>query len=167
MTTTTTDRIEKKVVLRAPRERVWKAISDAKQFGTWFGVEFDGPFAAGAAMKGRMKPTKVDPEVAKMQEPYDGMAFDCTIERIEPMRLFSFRWHPGAIDPKIDYSKEPTTLVTFELEEVSGGTQLTITETGFDKIPLERRAQAFEGNEGGWTHQAKLIAKYLEGAAQT
>jgi uncharacterized protein YndB with AHSA1/START domain len=167
MTTTTTDRIEKKVVLRAPRERVWNAISDAKQFGTWFGVEFDGPFAPGAAMKGRMKPTKVDPEVAKMQEPYKGMAFDCTIERIEPMRLFSFRWHPFAIDPKVDYSKEPTTLVTFELEEVPGGTQLTITETGFDKVPLERRAQAFEANEGGWTHQAKLLAKYIEGAAQS
>jgi uncharacterized protein YndB with AHSA1/START domain len=167
MTKTMTDRIEKKVVLRAPRERVWKAISDAKQFGTWFGVEFDGPFAVGAAMKGRITPTKVDAEVAKMQEPYTGMAFDCTIERIEPMRLFSFRWHPFAIEPDVDYSKEPTTLVTFELEEVPGGTQLTITESGFDKIPLERRAKAFEANEGGWTHQLELIAKYLAGAVRT
>jgi len=165
--TTTTDRIQKKVVLRAPRERVWKAISDAKQFGAWFGVEFDGPFVAGAAMKGRMTPTKVDPAVAKMQEAYKGMEFDCTIDRIEPMRLFSFRWHPFAIDPKVDYSNEPTTLVTFELEEVPGGTQLTITETGFDKVPLERRAKAFEANAGGWTHQIDLLTRYLAGAART
>jgi uncharacterized protein YndB with AHSA1/START domain len=162
----TTDRIEKKVLLRAPRERVWHAISDAKQFGTWFGVQFDGPFAAGALMKGRMVPTKVDPEVAKTQEPYTGAAFDCTIDRIEPMNRFSFRWHPFAIDPKVDYSNEPTTLVVFELEEVAGGTQLTITESGFDKIPLERRAKAFAANDGGWTKQLELIAKYLAGAAR-
>ncbi len=162
----TTDRIEKRVLLRAPRERVWHAISDAKQFGTWFGVEFDGPFAAGALMKGRIVPTKVDPEVAKTQEPYTGAAFDCTIDRIEPMNRFSFRWHPFAIDPKVDYSNEPTTLVVFELEEVAGGTQLTITESGFDKIPLERRAKAFAANDGGWTKQLELIAKYLAGAAR-
>ena|SRR5690349_1902074 len=160
----TTDRIEKKVLLRAPRERVWQAISDAKQFGTWFGVEFDGPFVAGAHMKGRMTPTKVDAAIAKRQEPYAGRAFDCTIDRIEPMTLFSFRWHPFAIDPKVDYSKEPTTLVVFELEEASGGTQLTITESGFDGIPLERRAQAFSANDGGWTAQIDLIGKYLAGA---
>lgn len=161
-----TDRIEKKVMLKAPRDRVWRAISDSKQFGTWFGVEFDGPFVAGQAMKGRMAPTQVDREVARMQEPYAGMAFNCTIDRIEPMRLFSFRWHPFAIDPKVDYSKEPTTLVVFELEEVAGGTQLTITESGFDNVPLARRAAAFSANEGGWAKQAELIAKYVEGAAQ-
>jgi uncharacterized protein YndB with AHSA1/START domain len=159
----TTDRIEKKIVLRAPRERVWNAISDAKQFGTWFGVEFDGPFVAGAHMKGRMTSTKVDRDVAKRQEAYAGMAFDYTIDRIEPMTLFSFRWHPFAIDPKVDYSKEPTTLVVFQLEDVDGGTQLTITESGFDKIPLERRAQAFASNEGGWTIQIGLIEKYVAG----
>jgi len=161
-----TDRIEKKVLLRAPRERVWRAISDAKQFGTWFGVEFDGPFVAGQRITGKMTPTKVDPEVARMQEPYAGMAFDYTVDRIEPMTLFSFRWHPFAIDPKVDYSKEPATLVVFELEEVTGGTQLTITESGFDRIPLERRAKAFAANEGGWQKQIELIARYLEGAAQ-
>jgi uncharacterized protein YndB with AHSA1/START domain len=159
----TTDRIEKKIVLRAPRERVWNAISDAKQFGTWFGVEFDGPFVAGAHMKGRMTPTKVDRDVAKRQEAYAGMAFDYTIDRIEPMTLFSFRWHPFAINPKVDYSKEPTTLVVFQLEEVAEGTQLTITESGFDKIPLERRAQAFASNEGGWAIQIELIEKYVAG----
>jgi uncharacterized protein YndB with AHSA1/START domain len=159
----TTDRIEKKTVLRAPRERVWNAISDAKQFGTWFGVEFDTPFVAGAHMKGRMAPTKVDRDVAKRQEAYAGRAFDCTIDRIEPMTLFSFRWHPFAIDPSTDYSKEPTTLVVFQLAEVPEGTQLTITESGFDRIPLERRAQAFAANEGGWTIQIELIGKYVAG----
>ena len=159
-----TDRIEKKVVLKAPRERVWRAISDSKQFGTWFGVEFDGPFVAGQRITGRMAPTQVDPEVAKMQEPYAGMKFDYTVDRIEPMRLFSFRWHPFAIDPKVDYSSEPTTLVMFELDEVAGGTQLTITESGFDGIPLEQRAKAFAANDGGWTKQAELITRYLEGA---
>ena len=110
-----------------------------------------------------MTPTKVDREVAKMQEPYAGKAFDCTIDRIEPMTLFSFRWHPFAIEPNVDYSKEPTTLVVFQLEEVAGGTQLTITESGFDKIPLERRAQAFAANDGGWTKQIELIGKYVAG----
>jgi uncharacterized protein YndB with AHSA1/START domain len=156
-----TDRIEKQVVLRAPQDRVWNAISDATQFGTWFGVEFDGPFVAGKRMTGRMVPTQVDAEVAKMQEPYKGRTMEWTVEQIEPKRLFSFRWHPFAIDPNVDYSKEPTTLVVFELAEVAGGTRLTITETGFDKIPLERRAKAFAANEGGWAKQIDLIAKYL------
>lgn len=163
---TSTNRIEKTILLRAPRDRVWHAISDSKQFGTWFGVEFDGPFVAGKHVTGRIVPTKVDPEVAKAQEPYSGMAFDCSIERIEPMRLFSFRWHPYAVDPGVDYSSEPTTLVLFELEEVAGGTKLTISESGFDRIPLERRAKAFASNEQGWTAQIKLIEKYLARAEQ-
>ena len=155
------DRIEKKVVLRASRERVWNAVSDAKQFGTWFGVDFDGPFVAGQRLTGKITPTKVDAEVAKQQEPYKGMDFDFTVERIELMRLVSFRWHPFAIDPKHDYSAEPTTLIEFVLDEVPGGIQLTITETGFDRIPLERRAMAFKANEGGWAMQIEMIAKYL------
>src|SRR5262249_54653555 len=156
-----TDRIEKKVFLRAPRARVWRAISEAKQFGTWFGVEFDGGFVAGKHMTGRIVPTKVDPEIAKAQEPYKGASFDCTIETIEPMRLFSFRWHPFAVDPDVDYSAEPTTLVVFELKEVSGGTELTITESGFERIPLDRRAKALVSNDSGWTAQTMLIEKYL------
>jgi uncharacterized protein YndB with AHSA1/START domain len=155
------DRIEKKITLRAPVSRVWRAVSDAREFGTWFGVEFDGPFAAGARVTGRITPTKVDPEVAKLQEPHAGTPFDITIDRIEPERLFSFRWHPFAIEPGVDYAKEPTTLVVFELAEVQGGTHLTISESGFDRIPLERRAQAFAANEGGWAHQLKLVEKYL------
>jgi uncharacterized protein YndB with AHSA1/START domain len=157
----TTDRIEKCVLLRAPRERVWRAISDSKQFGSWFGVEFDGPFVAGASIVGKMVPTSVDSEIAKRQEPYRGYRFEFQVDRVEPMRLFSFRWHPFAMDSKVDYSKEPTTLVAFLLDEVSDGTKLTVTESGFDQIPLERRAKAFAANEGGWTAQMKLIEKYL------
>src|SRR5262249_30682978 len=115
-----------------------------------------------ARVTGRIAPTKVDAAVAKSQEPYAGVAFECTIERIEPMRLFSFRWHPFAADPNVDYSREPSTLVAFQLEEVSGGTKLTITESGFDRIPIERRAKAFASNEQGWTAQSQLIAKYLD-----
>jgi uncharacterized protein YndB with AHSA1/START domain len=156
-----TDRIEKRILLDAPRERVWGAISDARQFGAWFGVAFDGPFAAGARLTGKIVPTTVDAEVAKMQKPYEGMAFQCVVDRIEPLRRFSFRWHPFAVESGVDYSKEPMTLVTFELEETPKGTQLTITESGFDRIPLARRAQAFAANEGGWAIQAQLIGKYL------
>src|SRR5262245_10142726 len=141
-----TDRIEKTVTLRAPRDRVWHAISDSKQFGTWFGVELDGPFVAGKSVIGRMTPTKVDPETAKRQEPYRGAAVEWLVQRIEPMTLFSFRWHPYAVDGEADYSKEPTTLVELRLADAGDGTRLTITESGFDKIPVERRAKAFEAN---------------------
>jgi uncharacterized protein YndB with AHSA1/START domain len=165
--TSSTDRIEKKITLRATRERVWRALSDSKQFGTWFGVDLDGPFEPGKLVTGRMTPTKVDAEVAKIQEPYAGHHFEWTVERVEPMRLISFRWHPFAIDPTHDYSKEPTTLIVFELAEVAGGVELRITESGFDKLPPERRAQAFKANEGGWEKQAELIAKYLAGAGST
>jgi len=156
-----TDQIEKNVVLRAPRDRVWHAIADSKQFGTWFGVELDGPFVAGKRVTGRIAPTQVDPEVAKLQEPHKGAAVEWTVDRIEPMRLFSFRWHPFAVEPDVDYSSEPTTLVVFELQEVTGGTRLTITESGFDRIPVERRAKAFAANGDGWTKQTELIARYL------
>lgn len=156
-----TDKIVKTIVLKSSRERVWHAISDSAAFGSWFGVAFDGPFEVGSAMTGRIVPTTVDPEVAALQEPHKGMRFQIWVERIEPMDHFAFRWHPFAIDPKIDYSKEPTTLVTFNLSDGEVGTLLTITESGFDSIPIGRRAQAFEANDGGWAHQLKLIEKYL------
>lgn len=156
-----TDQIEKKIVLKASLERVWKAISDSKSFGAWFGVEFDGPFIVGTQMRGRIVPTQVDPEVAKMQEPHTGKPFVILVDAIVPMSRFAFRWHPFAIDPSHDYSNEPMTLVTFELSPVGGGVQLTITESGFDQIPIERRAQAFQANDGGWSHQSRLIEKYL------
>ena len=158
---TNTDRIEKRVLLRASRERVWRAISDSRQFGSWFGVDFDGPFVAGVSITGKMVGTTVDPEVAKRQKAHEGFRFEFAVDRVEPMRLFSFRWHPFALESGVDYSKEPSTLVVFELEEASGGTMLTVTESGFDKIPLERRAKAFAANEQGWAAQMTLIDKYL------
>lgn len=155
-----TDRIEKKVLLRAPRERVWKAVSEAKRFGYWFGVELDGEFLPGVRLTGRIVPTKVDPEVAKMQEAYRGKPFEIVVERVEPMTLLSFRWHPYAVEPA-DYSREPMTLVQFELQDAPGGTELTISESGFDRIPLERRAEAFRSNSDGWAHQSRMIENYL------
>jgi len=160
-----TDRIEKKRLLRAPRELVWRAISDSTQFGKWFGAEFDGPFVAGKRATGKFVPTTVDVEAAKSQKRHEGMPFEWTIDRVEPMRLFSLRWHPMAVDPGVDYSKEPTTLVVFELEEAPDGTMLTVTESGFDQIPIERRAKAFSSHEPGWTMQTTLLDKYLALAA--
>jgi uncharacterized protein YndB with AHSA1/START domain len=161
MTVASMDRIEKQVLLGAPLARVWQALTDAREFGRWFGVRFDGPFVARSPLHGVIAPTEMDAEVARLQEPHTGKAFDITVDRIEPMRLFSFRWHPYAVEPGTDYSKEPTTLVVFTLEEQPGGILLTVTESGFDKIPLERRANAFTANEGGWTMQMTLIEKYL------
>ena len=156
-----TDQIRKQVLLKSSIERAWQAVSDAASFGAWFGVEFDGPFVAGVQMNGRVVPTKVDPEIARLQEPHTGKPFQILVEEVTPMTRFAFRWHPFAIDPSHDYSSEPTTLVAFGLVEVDGGTQLTITESGFDQIPAERRSQAFKANDGGWTHQSRLIAKFL------
>lgn len=165
MTTTSADRIEKKVLLRAPRERVWRAISDAAEFGAWFGVALDGPFVPGSRLTGKIVPTPVDAEVARSQEPYAGSAFAIVVDRIEPMRLVSFRWHPFAVDPGVDCSSEPMTLVTFEIDDAPGGTMLTITESGFEAIPLARRAKAFEMNDQGWTAQARLVEKYVASRA--
>jgi uncharacterized protein YndB with AHSA1/START domain len=156
-----TDRIEKKIVLKAPLQRVWRALSDSKQFGTWFGMKFEGPFAPGATMKGVIVPTAVNPEVANAQKKYEGIPFEISIEQMEPERLFSFRWHPGAVDPAIDYSQEPTTLVVFALEQTPEGVLLTLTESGFDQIPLERRAKTLASNEQGWSIQMTLIEAYL------
>ena len=136
---TDTDRIEKKILLRAPPERVWRAVSDSKEFGTWFGAAFDGPFVAGGRLAGRIVPTKVDPVIARGQEPFDGMRFEVAVERVEPLRLLSFRWHPYPVEAGIDDPAVPTTLVVFQLEEASGGTLLTITESGFDRLPRAAR----------------------------
>jgi uncharacterized protein YndB with AHSA1/START domain len=156
-----TDRIEKKVLLAAPRERVWRAISEAQRFGFWFGMEFDGGFAAGTRVTGRIVPTQVDADIAQKQEAFRGKPFEIVVERVEPETLFSFRWHPYAVDEGSDYSAEPMTLVMFELEDAPGGTLLTISESGFNRIPLKRRAEAFKSNSEGWAHQARMIEKYL------
>ena len=161
--TDSTDRIVKSVVLRAHLERVWAAIGDAQQFGRWFGVEFDGAFVAGARLSGRIVPTLVDSEVARSQEPYAGTPIEIWVERIEPMRLLAFRWHPFAVAADADYTREPTTRVEFLLEEVADGVRVTITESGFDRIPPARRGEAFTRNEQGWAAQTRLLEKFLHG----
>jgi uncharacterized protein YndB with AHSA1/START domain len=156
-----TDCIEKKILLRTPRARVWRALTDSTEFGIWFGMKFEDPFTPGAVMHGSIVGTKVNAEVAQAQKQYEGKAIEITIERMEPERLFSFRWHPHAIEPGMDYSAEPTTLIEFILEEVPEGVLLTVTESGFDQIPLARRAKAFTANEQGWGMVVKLIEEYL------
>jgi uncharacterized protein YndB with AHSA1/START domain len=157
-----TDCIVKTVLLRASRQRVWRALTDPAEFGGWFGLRFDATFVAGTSMTGVIVPTLVDEEVARMQKPYEGLKFEIVIEKIEPERLFSFRWHPGAVEPGYDYSAEPMTLVEFLLAEQGDGILLTVTESGFDAILPARRAKAFAGNEAGWDLQVnRLIVKHL------
>ncbi len=156
------DKLIKTVLLKAPLEHVWRAITDSKEFGTWFGMRLEGPFVAGQAITGVIAPTVVDKEVAALQKPYEGTAVSFHVEKIQPQSLFAIKWHPFAIDKKIDYSSEPMTLITFELAKNKEGVLLTITESGFDKIPLHRRAAAFKANDGGWQKQTELIKKYLE-----
>ena len=156
-----TDRIQKKILLHAPLKRVWSALADSKEFGTWFGMKFNGPFVPGKLMRGTIVPTKVNADVAKAQEKYEGMPVEITIEKMEPERLFSFRWHPYAIEQDVDYSAEPTTLIEFLLEETKDGVMLTVTESGFDQVPLARRVKAFTANEQGWGMVLRLIEEYL------
>ncbi len=150
MKTAVPDRIEKQTLLRAPRSRVWRAISDAGEFGRWFGVELSGAFAPGARLKGKIT-----------HKGYEHVPFEMTIERVEPERLFSWRWHPNALDPLVDYSTEPTTLIVFELKDVDGGTLLTVVESGFERLPAARLEEAYRGNERGWTGQMKAIAEHV------
>jgi uncharacterized protein YndB with AHSA1/START domain len=148
---TTTDRIEKEMLLRAPLARVWRAISTADEFGTWFGMDFGGQaFAVGESVSGKI-----------LYPGYEHLRCEMAVERIEPQRLFAYRWHPYAIDPAIDYSSEPMTLVEFQLDEVAEGTRLRIVESGFDQIPAGRRAEAFRMNSGGWDMQMKDIEKHV------
>jgi uncharacterized protein YndB with AHSA1/START domain len=161
MNSTAADRIEKSIVLRATRDRVWRALTDPAEFGDWFGMRFGDAFVPGARVRATVVGTSADPEVAKAQQAHAGLEFDIVIERIEPQRLFSFRWHPGAVDPSLDYSKEPTTLVEFTLDEMQEGIRLTVTESGFDQIPVARRASAFTQNEQGWDIVVKLLKRHL------
>jgi uncharacterized protein YndB with AHSA1/START domain len=145
-----TDRIEKLVNLDAPRARLWRALTDYMQFNQWFGVSLTTPFSSGAAVSGKLNIRN-----------YDHITLTIWIESMEPERFFSFRWHPYAIEDGVDYSAEPTTLVSFTLEDACAGTRLTIVESGFDAIPESRRAKAFSMNERGWTGQAENIRKFL------
>jgi len=145
-----TDRIEKTILLRAPVARVWRALADAEEFGAWFRVKFDEPFAEGKTVRGRIT-----------YSGYEHVRMEILVERMERERLFAFRWHPYAVDPDVDYSAEPTTLVEFRLTAEGGGTRLTITESGFDRIPASRRDEAFRMNEGGWTEQIGNIERHV------
>ena len=150
MTTTSTDRIEKTVTLRAPRARVWRALTSADEFGAWFRVKLEGAFSQGATIRGQI-----------LHPGYEHMTLEMVIDRIEPERYFSYRWHPHAVDPKVDYSPEPMTLVEFTLEDTEGGTLLRIVESGFDRVPAGRRDEAFRMNTGGWTEQLKNIERHV------
>jgi uncharacterized protein YndB with AHSA1/START domain len=147
-----TDRIEKQIFIRAPRSRVWRAIADVKEFGDWFQAKLEGRFAPGAHVGGRISIPG-----------YEHLTIDMTVERVEPESLLSFRWHPYPADPKVDYSSEPTTLVEFHLAEAEGGTELTVVESGFEGIPLARRAEAVRMNTDGWVGQLENIAKHVGG----
>jgi uncharacterized protein YndB with AHSA1/START domain len=145
------DRIEREILLKAPLARVWRALSNAEDFGDWFGVALKGKtFATGSHVQGQIT-----------YPGYEHIVFDVLIERMEPERLLSFRWHPYSIDPSVDYSVEPTTLVVFKLKEVEGGTLLSVVESGFDNIPPARRLEAFRMNSGGWDEQMKNIETHV------
>jgi uncharacterized protein YndB with AHSA1/START domain len=144
------NRIEKSIELKAPLSRVWRALTDHIEFGEWFKVKLDGPFVAGQATRGHIT-----------YPGYEHLRFEVVVQTMEPGTLFAFTWHPYAIDPSKDYSKETPTLVEFRLKETKAGTLLLVTESGFDKIPADRRSEAFRTNDGGWTEQMKNIEKHV------
>jgi uncharacterized protein YndB with AHSA1/START domain len=144
------NRIEKRIELKAPVSRVWRAITDHREFGEWFRVKLDGPFVPGQVSTGHIT-----------HPGYEHVKWNAVVQKMEPERHFSFTWHPNGIDPKIDYSKETPTLVEFRLEKTADGTLLVLTESGFDKVPSDRRAEAFRRNDGGWTEQMKNIEEHV------
>ena len=143
-------RIEKRIELKASVSRVWRALTDHREFGEWFGVKLEGPFVAGQLSQGQIT-----------HPGYQHVRWQAVVQKIEPERLFSFTWHPYGIDPQVDYSKEIPTLVEFRLQEIPSGTLLLLTESGFDKVPAERRAEAFRMNDSGWTQQLKNIESHV------
>ena len=144
------DRIEKSIELEAPVSRVWRALTDYREFGEWFRVKLEGPFVPGQVSRGRIT-----------YPGFEHVTMQVTVQKMEHERLFSYTWHPYAIDPKVDYSHEPPTLVEFALEKIPSGTRLTVTESGFDKIPANRRAEAFRKNESGWAAQIQNIERHV------
>ena len=145
-----TDRIETEIVLRAPRSRVWRALADPEEFGAWFGMKLEGTFAPGARAHGQIA-----------LPGHGDVTVEIAIERMDPETRMSYRWHSYAVEPDVDYSSEPTTLVEFLLEEVAGGTRLRVVESGFDGIPPARRAEALRMNDAGWAEQLENIARYV------
>lgn len=144
------DRIEKQIELKAPVSEVWRALTDHREFGEWFRVKLEGPFVPGQVSRGQIT-----------YPGYEHLKWEATVQKMEPEKLFSFTWHPYAVDPKTDYSNEPPTLVEFTLQKTANGTLLTVTESGFDKIPSGRRLEAFRMNDGGWAEQMKNIEKHV------
>jgi uncharacterized protein YndB with AHSA1/START domain len=149
---TDTDRIERSIVINAPRERVWQALSNPEQFGTWFGIDLKGhQFTPGQRVRAPMSACG-----------HENVFFDVVVERLEPQALFAYRWHPAAMDPAVDYSAEEPTLVTFTLDDAPGnGTLVKIVESGFDKVPPQRRLEAFRMNSGGWDAQIRNLVRYV------
>jgi uncharacterized protein YndB with AHSA1/START domain len=145
------NRIEKRIELKAPISRVWRALTDHREFGNWFRVKLEGPFVPGQISRGRIT-----------YPGYEHLKWEAIVQKMEAERLFSFTWHPYAVDSKIDYSKETPTLVEFKLEKTPSGTLLVVTEAGFDKIPADRRQEAFRMNDGGWAEQMKNIENYIK-----
>jgi len=144
------NRIEKRIELKAPVARVWRALTDYREFGEWFRVKLEGPFVPGRVSRGHI-----------LHPGYEHVKWEAAVEKMEPESLFSFTWHPYSVDPKIDYAKETPTLVEFRLEKTSGGTLLLLTESGFDEVPSYRRDEAYRMNEGGWSAQMKNIESYV------
>ncbi len=143
-------RIEKQIEIKAPLSRVWRALTDYRQFGEWFQVKLDGPFVAGKASTGHLT-----------FPGYENLKWEAVVQKIEPETYFSYTWHPYAVDPDVDYSKETPTLVEFRLEPAGGTTVLRVTESGFEKIPAHRIQEALRKNDGGWAQQMKAIEKYV------
>ena len=143
-------RIEKRIEIKAPVSRVWRALTDHREFGEWFRVKLDGPFVPGQVSRGRIT-----------YPGYEHLKWEAVVQKMEPEQLFSFTWHPAGVDSQKDYSKETPTLVEFRLEKTPGGTLLLLTESGFDKIPKDRRLEAFRMNDSGWTEQMKNIESYV------
>lgn len=142
--------IEKQIDVKAPLSRVWSALTDYREFGQWFQVRLDGPFVPGQACAGVMT-----------YPGFEGKPFTVVVKEIQPERLFSYTWHPYALDPDRDYDAEPQTLVVFTLQEIAGGTRLTVNESGFDSLPADRREEAFSMNEGGWEAQLQNVARHV------
>jgi uncharacterized protein YndB with AHSA1/START domain len=147
------DKIEKRIELKAPIARVWRALTNHREFSEWFRVDLKDPFVPGQASRGQVT-----------YPGYEHLTFEAVVQKMEPEHLFSLTWHPYAVDPTKDYSKEPCTLVEFRLEKSGAGTLLTVTESGFNKLPADRRDEAFRMNDGGWSEQLKNIERHVAGA---
>ena len=148
------NKIEKRIELKAPVSRVWRSLTDYREFGDWFRVKLERPFVAGQESRGNIT-----------YPGYEHVVWTAVVQKMEPERLFSFTWHPYAVDPNVNYSKETPTLVEFRLEKAGSGTLLVLTESGFDNIPAERRSEAFRRNDGGWTEQMKNIEAHVTQAS--